>query len=273
VLGRKLELQRRAGELREAREAAAAGSTGENAERLAKQGQQHKVELSLLQQELAHLHVREGGADGQQQLREAVQQLYEELDEQHQIREDERVCSESEVRELRKERDSARDRLQNAQAELRRLKAEAEAAGGPGGPRAGRRGEKHGQQAEVDRLRQVEEAKRAKVLELEREQESLAANIGLISSQLMLADAGAGTSAIGAEALVAKAAELERQIARVRESCQQHRQEVGRVRTATGNAQVVSESLRRSYDELQKISDDRVFRVPQGSTSIPLVNV
>mmetsp|Transcript_24569 Transcript_24569/g.70092 ORF Transcript_24569/g.70092 Transcript_24569/m.70092 type:complete len:646 (+) Transcript_24569:69-2006(+) len=302
---RKAELQRQMQELREAADALTRISSGnfESAalhtgclarntalQELVAQSRQYKTELSQLQQELAQQHEIERSAESQQQLRQEVRQLYEEVDEHHQIREDERVRSESEVRELRKERDAARDRVDDALGELRRLRAKAEAlrdigamppgsalslAGYAPPPSAADLGEQRRKNAdlavELERLQQSEAEKNARIAELEREQEMLVERIGVISSQAVLSDARDGGAGSYAEALEARAREIEAQLGAVRSACEERQAELERQRGRVEETQAQCEALRRSYDELQKVSDERVMRVPQGAAAAPLV--
>jgi len=118
----------------------------------------------------------------------------------------------------------------------------------------------------------VEEGHKCKIAELEREQEALVDKIGFISSKAMLA-ASSEPSAEGYTAsLETRAAELAERIAAIEETCRQRREELERLREATREQQARSQALRQSYDELQKLSDERVFRVPEGATTPPVVS-
>lgn len=262
-------------------------SDNTEAKRLANQSQQYKAELISLQEELALVHEREWGTERQQRLRQQVQQLYEDLDEMHQVREDERVRNESEVRELRKERDACRDRLDDAAAELRRLRAKAEALRDLGttvpgssmslgglslppssGDLAKLREENAGQARELDRLQREEEGRKAIVLELERDQERLVEKIGFISSQAMLLEGGDEEAGGYLKILEAKAADLAKQVDAVESSCAEQRAELAGLRTSTSEALACNEQLQRTYDQLQKSCDERVLHKPLGATAL-----
>jgi len=262
-------------------------SDNPEAKSLVEQSEQYKVELASLQKELALAHERECGSERQQQLRQQVQQLYDQLDELHQIREDERVRSESEIRELRKERDACRDRLDDATAELRRLRAKAETlrdlGTSPGSAvslnglnlppsvsdLARLQAQVADQAQDLSRLQGVEEARKATVAALEREQEMLVEKIGVISSQAMLVEGSTdGASGSYSKVLEAKAMDLERQIATAEASCTERRLELDRLRSLTAEALTQTDQLRQSYDELQKSADERVLRIPHGFASM-----
>jgi len=301
AIARRDELQRQLDEQRQAQEVLVSASGGSptstvailldnpEAKCLVDQSKQYKAELASLQQELALEHEREWGSERQQQLRQQVQQLYDQLDELHQIREDERVRSESEIRELRKERDACRDRLDDATAELRRLRAKAEAfrdlgvgavpgstisLGGVSLPPSAAdlarlQALAAGQEQELERLRGKEEARKVTVAELEREQETLVDKIGFISSQAMLVDGGTdGASGGYSKVLEAKAVDLERQLSSMEASCAEQRLELDRLRRAAAESLAQTDQLQQSYDELQKSADERVLRIPHGAASV-----
>merc|ERR1719215_314330 len=154
------------------------GSTADvDVEELLARTRENEAVLEQLRQELAQLHDREQGSEQQQELRKTVTQLYEELDELQRVREDERVRSESEVRELKVNRDRIKDLFDDGTAELQRLKSQSDAL------RAVRakaedfepslnelnqlKSENTERAEELKRLRECEEARKQTIAELE----------------------------------------------------------------------------------------------------------
>jgi len=96
--------------------------------RLSEESHRYKAELAKLQQELQSLYAcersSESGSQVQSEIREQLHQMYEDLDEFAALRADEKVRSESELRELRAERDSFAEQLADARTELRRAQVQ-----------------------------------------------------------------------------------------------------------------------------------------------------
>eukprot|EP00440_Ansanella_granifera_P047466 gb/GFBE01051413.1/.p1 GENE.gb/GFBE01051413.1/~~gb/GFBE01051413.1/.p1 ORF type:complete len:472 (+),score=115.11 gb/GFBE01051413.1/:1-1416(+) len=90
---------------------------------LQKLSMQYQDELEKLRQDLTVIADR-GNVRGwrhHQEITSSVQQLKDELEELRKVREDERVRSESEISELKRERNAAKDRVEDMLAELRQL--------------------------------------------------------------------------------------------------------------------------------------------------------
>lgn len=175
--------------------AAQPGYASEAVQRLLAQSQHQKQELAVLQREGAAQQeraLRELGSQRQQSLRGDIQHFYDELDELERVRRDEHVRGESELRELRAERDRARDHLADAVGVLQHLDAQAEALRGM---QVADEGVDEGAaievlQAEHDwlanelaQLREREEARKQTIFDLEQEQEALVEKTGLMTSQ------------------------------------------------------------------------------------------
>merc|ERR1719445_834420 len=84
-------------------------------------------ELEKLQNDLALQHERDLGSLRKREMNDALNQLRDQVEEQQRAWEDERVRGESEVRELRSERDLVQDRLNDVTAELQCLQERAAA--------------------------------------------------------------------------------------------------------------------------------------------------
>jgi len=259
--------------------------TDPTAQRLNEQGHQYKAELVRLQQELQGLHANERGDDqGHASLKAEVQQLFEDLDEYRSVREDEKVRSESELRELRAERDSAVERDGDARMELRRLQAqlsELRDLGGANGnsPNTGNApgsaaavaSHQASQQEELGRLQSCEADKRQSILTLEQEQDQLVEQMSRISSQAVLlapSDLEGVTSPTGyAATLESKAADLEMHVIKVEAWCEECRQEIADTTLQVQAVQAQSGSLRQVHAQQQKNHDERVQKFPSPTRS------
>lgn len=242
-------------------------------QRLLAQAEQHKVELDGLQQELVTQNDNTRGSERKRELHDAVEQLREELEELERVREDERVRSESEVRELKSQRDSVKDRLDDVATELQRLHSQAEAlrtlqaqAEGKRMPSsselAALRASNEKLASELEHIHTTEEARKQTIAELEREQDALVEKITLMTAQSVPQTDDTNPEQY-VRALEMKAAELFELVMQGEQSCKHQRAEVERLRSSGLEAQNVSEDLRRSYDALQQSSDDRMMRNPE----------
>jgi chromosome segregation ATPase len=250
-------------------------------EQLQAQTQENEVILEQLRQELAQLHDREQGSEQQQELRISVAQLYEELDELQRVREDERVRSESEVRELKADRDRIKDRLDDGTAELQRLRSQSDAlravrvqAEGDFGPSITElnqlKAENSQRAEELKRLRECEEARKQTIAELEREQEALVEKMTLKAAQSVSLGEGNQPDQY-AKTLETKSSELSQMLERTQRSCEEKQKEVAQLKQSALDAQVQTESLRSSYDALQQSADGQVSRtVPGTSPQLPV---
>lgn len=260
---------------REAMEKGANGKvlvTSLDVEQLRAQSRKNEVELENLRQELRTQYEREQGSEQQQSLRRTVGELYEELDEIQRVREDERVRSESEVRELRSERDTVRDRVSDAQAELQRLLTQTDAlralraeTGGDGAVSTEEldslRAENEQRANELERLKGCEDAFHRTIRDLEAEQEALVEKISLKAAQAVPFAEGSGPEQY-AKALEMKALELSGQLQQVETSCREREAEVAHLRQSAWEAQATAEELRRQCDELRQQADERSTQSP-----------
>jgi len=251
-----------------------------DARRLQAESEDQKAEIAALRREAAALSQQdcEGdagdghGAAREQELRGKVKQLSDELEELQRAREDERVRSESEVREMRSDRDSIKDRLDDAAAELQRFGAEAEAlqdlqaqvrlreeeASGAA-PAPANDDDSEEQERELEHLRGCAEERRCTIRELEREQEALVQK----TASLATPQAAAPDAALEVQDAKEKAAELQQQFVRARCSCEVQRAELARLLESTEAAKARAQALRQSYDAFQQSSDERVLRSPE----------
>jgi len=237
--------------------------------------------LEQLRQELAQLHDREQGSEQQQELRKTVSQLYEELDELQRVREDERVRSESEVRELKSNRDRIKDCLDDGTAELQRLRSQSDAlravrvqAEGDFGPSITElnhlKAENSQRAEELKRLRECEEARKQTIAELEREQEALVEKMTLKAAQSVPLGEGNQPDQY-AKALETKSSELSQMLELTQRSCEEKQKEVAQLKQSALDAQAQTESLRSSYDALQQSANGQVSRpVPGTSAAVPV---
>jgi len=242
---------------------------------------ENEVILEQLRQELGQLHDREQGSEQQQELRKTVSQLYEELDELQRVREDERVRSESEVRELKANRDTVKDRLDDGSAELQRLRSQSDAlravrvqAEGDFGPSITElnqlKAENNQRAEELKRLRECEEARKQTIAELEREQEALVEKMTLKAAQSVPLGEGNQPDQY-AKALETKSSELSQMLERTQRSCEEKQKEVAQLKQSALDAQAQTESLRSGYDALQQSADGQVSRsVPGTYPALPI---
>lgn len=252
--------------------------------RLQAESEDQKAELAALRREAAALsqqdseggepgHAGDGhGAAREQELRGKVKQLSDELEELQRAREDERVRSESEVREMRSDRDSIKDRLDDAAAELQRLGAEAEALQDlqaqarlreeeafAAAPAPANDDDIEEQERELERLRGCAEDRRCTIREIEREQEALVEKTASVATP----QAAAPDTAMELQDAKEKAVELQQQFVRARCSCEVQRAELARLMESTEAAKARAQALRQSYDAFQQSSDERVLRSPE----------
>eukprot|EP00928_Gymnodinium_smaydae_P085691 TRINITY_DN6924_c7_g1_i1.p1 TRINITY_DN6924_c7_g1~~TRINITY_DN6924_c7_g1_i1.p1 ORF type:complete len:628 (-),score=141.94 TRINITY_DN6924_c7_g1_i1:41-1924(-) len=265
-------ITRRDALLQQWREVSAAGrsvpeSSHPEVRRLTEQVERNREVLSSLQSELAKLNEREESLMRQQQLRGGIQQLRDELEELARAREDERVRAESEARELRAERDGARDRLADATAELQRLRAKAEAM------RALNQEEDESEEkdgadsletlrqehelllGELSQLREREASRQQTIRELEEEQEAL------VLKATGLATQGAEMAVPGSQSfnLEAKVAELRAALADSQRRTVEHQEATDQLRAQIGAATLHLEELRHNYEAAQQALDEHIM--------------
>lgn len=246
-------------------------------QRLTEQGHKYKAELARLQQELAGLHERERGEGvgvSEPMLREQVQHVYDEMELYNIEREDEKVRSESELRELRCDRDNLTERVGDTRLELKRLCAQVVALreySGDGTPSPQMSSvEDEAQIRELEALERREVEQRHLVADLEREQDQLVEQMSKISLQAASGQARpAMAGAASLEQYEAKAEDLGRQLATLQFKNQARRDEITRANIEVQVVQGQTESLRRLYDEQRRTQDARVLLLPEGSASIP----
>lgn len=268
------------------------------------QGLQHEACLDALRQALFQEEEEEKAAKraaktgDEEATREEVsaelRRLYEELDDLRSTRENERVCSESELRELKAERDGCSDRLDDEKAEVRRLRAQiqelrdiregrsdispsAAAIAARADREAAQRRELEVQEeaalreAEAAQLELLEaetvreEAMKGKVAELEREQEEVVNDMFRFSTQMALAEglSGGGGQVDLAQALEVELADLEGQLAGTQAAHQALEGELDTCRKQVEATKVRSSELRKEYVEFQRNSDERTRTTPR----------
>jgi len=211
-----------------------------------------RIELSQMQEGQASEH--------RQQLERRIAQLYEELDELQRVREDQRVRSESEVRELKANRDKIKDRLDDATAEVQRLRSQSEAlsvarARAEGNARPSMddlnqlRYENDLRAEELQRLRECEETRKQAIMKLEREQDGLVQQMTLKAAQSVELVEGNHSSEYAKE-LEKKSTELSQLLARAQWSIEDKQRQVANAKQSAFDAQATTETLRSSYQSL-----------------------
>jgi len=270
---RREELMSRWNVIAEAREKAAS-QEGEpsigDLERLQAAKMENEATIERLRIELGQM--QEGQASEQrQQLERRIKQLYEELDELQHIREDQRVRSESEVRELKANRDKIKDRLDDATAEVQRLRSQSEAlsvarARAEGNARPSMddlnqlRHENNLRAQELQRLRECEESRKQAIMKLEREQDGLVQQMTLKAAQSVPFEGN--YSSEYAKGLEQKSAELSQLLARAQVSMEEKRRQVANAKQNALDAQAANETLRSSFQSLQRSSEQEILRSP-----------
>lgn len=155
-----------------------------------------------LEQDKPERGILQAGTDIHQELRNIVQRLYEELDELKVQREDERVRSESEVRELKAQRDKHSDTLDEAIADLQLVKVRIETMFSLRGEvdivrreLNSLKLENESRASELTRLLKVEDDRKQVISKLEREQEAMVESMTVMTSQAIPKTEGyAGTA-------------------------------------------------------------------------------
>jgi len=204
-------------------------------------------------------------SEQRQQLERRIAQLDEELEELQRVREDQRVRSESEVRELKGNRDKIKDRLDDVTAEVQRLRSQSEAiksmrAKAEGNARPSvddlnqLRFENNQRSQELQRLRECEESRKQAIMTLEREQEELVQQMTLKAAQSVSLVEGNHSSEYAKE-LEKKSTELSQLLARAQMSMEEKQKEVANVKQSALDAQAATETLRSSYQSLTRSSE------------------
>lgn len=241
-------------------------SSNPDIQRLARESEQYKIELRELQHELSAQQERDAGSKRQDHLQRNRQQLLFELEELDKVGEDERVRSESEVRELKNERDLVKEHLDKATAELQHLRVKAEALRGLRAQNLGLEPPDNGVERleqetdqlarDLEDLRSTEDARKSTIEELEREQEELVAKTSMITGKAVPCEAGdPGEYARGLEE---KVRELQGALQQGAASCTELQREVSHLRAASEEAKRRSAALQESYEALQRSSDERM---------------
>jgi len=118
---------------------------------------------------------------------------------------------------------------------------------------------------ELEELRSTEDARKTTIEELEREQEELVSKTSMITGKAVLVEGSdAGDYARGLEE---KVRELQEALRHGVASCNELKGEVTRLRDAAGEARRRSGALQQNYEELQRVSDERVLRSPGPSAA------
>lgn len=265
------------------REAAAGPPTNPEANKLFDALEELKGRRNALEQEIASRHEREQGTAQRQELESATMQLKEELDQLDLMREDDRVRGESEIRELRVERDAANDRVHDAQNELQRLSAQVEAMKNMQAPsRSGSaslldagneeseanymRLQYESLEQELDALTQTEEEQKQQIRDLERVQEELVTKTGMATSQVLQVEDETQSPRAYEEALEIKADDLAARLSDVANRVQDQSLQVESVVRQTEATRVQSEALLAQYEATQRSLDSSLYQ-NMGSSS------
>ena len=233
-----------------------------------KQRASYQAELETLRQGLAGVS-QSSNYQGWQQHEEMTQQVHfltEELEQVSRGHQDDLVCNESEIVELRRERAKAKDRLADLISELRQLEARAEMlrtetlqAAVPKHESTWHRESCRQIEAELHQLRHMEEVRQQRIRALEQDQEKLV-------EQTTLATTGAVVSAGGEDAqqgAKAKAEELEQTLGQLWATIEKKKDDAAHMRQQTQHVRKRIETLQQTYSELQRSLDERVLRDPQ----------
>jgi len=244
---------------------------------LRKKSKEQKMELERLQQEMKDQQEREQGSTQQQELRGQLGQLYEELEQMNQMREDERVRSDSEVRELKSDKDAAKDALDDASAQLQHLLAQVDAVKSLRAQAAQQQGNTTPEvsQEDLDKLRfanaerrqhldllkEREQSYKHTISELERGQEALVSQTERLTSQAPEPQNGVDPKTYEWD-LENRAMELQQMLENSRRACEEEQAEVTRLWESAREAQIHAQALNQSYKQLQQASSDRSPKLP-----------
>lgn len=242
--------------------------------------EEYQSQLEMLRHELASKQEKDQKTGSQSELRNGLQLLYEELDAMSQAREDERVRRESEVRELKSERDVVKDQVADGASDLQQVQAKAEAfqtlsesrtqdGQGDGSciPKTvmDLRAENGDLGQSLAELRQGEAAREQTIRDLEQAQEMLVEKTTFVT-----ATSADGLSAVAGEddyvrRLEDRVFELQGVVANSQRNAEELRGRVEQLRQAASESATRAQEMAQEYERLQEQADERAWTHPTAS--------
>mmetsp|Transcript_40165 Transcript_40165/g.92916 ORF Transcript_40165/g.92916 Transcript_40165/m.92916 type:complete len:553 (+) Transcript_40165:32-1690(+) len=232
-------------------------------EALQRQSVKQQADMARLQSELEEISQGDNyqGWQLHEEMSKEVRKLAEELEEISRAHQDDQVCIESEVIELKREISKSKDRLGDVLSELKQLEARAEMlrveAPGSVSEHESRWLRECCRRAETElrELRQMEEVRQHLIGTLEQDQEKLIERISLATAKAI-----PGQDAREAEG---KVLALEQRCHELQESIKLRQTETLQMRQQAQQIMGQIEILQQTYSQLQCASDERVLRDPQ----------
>eukprot|EP00927_Polykrikos_kofoidii_P021941 TRINITY_DN20632_c0_g1_i1.p1 TRINITY_DN20632_c0_g1~~TRINITY_DN20632_c0_g1_i1.p1 ORF type:complete len:702 (+),score=120.61 TRINITY_DN20632_c0_g1_i1:156-2261(+) len=260
-------------EWRDVRESVQGPVASAEVQRALAQSREAEAELGSLQQELALRKEKEKGSTRSHEMQESLAQLNEELDEFERMRGDERVRSESEIRELKSERDSLKDRLDDLLSEHVRLNAKAEALRGfqaeieaTSARTADKLSTLTAENAKLTddlaEVQMIEEQKNETILWLERSQDDLIQMTSMESLRVVPPAECSSTAEDVEQSLAMHATELRKNLDMLQRSCETQRETVENLRLQTEATEARSRALRETYAAYHQRSHEMVLKDP-----------
>lgn len=241
--------------------------------------EEYQSQLELLRHELASKQEKDQKSGSQSELRNGLQLLYEELDAMSQAREDERVRRESEVRELKSERDVVKDQVADAASDLQQVQAKAEAfrtlseSHAQDGQEDGSclpktvmdlRAENGDLEQRLAELTHGEAAREQTIRDLEQQQEMLVEKTTLYSATSESLSAVAGEDDY-VRRLEDRVFELQGVVANSKRNAEEQRGRVEQLRRAALESAARAQEMAQEYERLQEQADERAWTHPTAS--------
>ena len=269
--GRREELRRMCRECEELNSALAAPNGSKGLEMLTveapeisalqRQLETQQRELHRLGKELTTIS-QSRNYQGWQEHEEMTQEVHCLSDEVEHMRrgcQDDQVCSESEILELKRERSKAKNRLDDLLSELKQLEARAEMLRVET-PQVSEQESTHHREscrqaeAKLKELRHMEETKQRQIHALEQDQEKLVEQTTLATAKMVGEDVPEAKC---------KLAELELTTSQLMAAIEEKQTAAAQKRQQTQQVLKRIETLQQTFAELQRTSDERVLRDPQ----------
>ena len=233
---------------------------------LQRQHRGQQAELERLRNELAMIS-QSSNYQGWQQHEEMTQQVHfltEELEQMRQGHQDDCVCSESEIVELKRQRSNTKDRLDDLVSDMKKLEARAEMlrTQSPQAIVSEQETSWHREccrtaEAELHELRRTEEVRQRQIHAMEQEQEKLVEQTTLATAKVV------STGEDAQQEAKAKVAELEQALRHLLTSIKEKQDAAIQMRQHTQQVRKRIETLQHTFSELQRTLDERVLRDPQ----------
>ena len=226
------------------------------------EGQQ--TELQRLHRELDMISASENYKGWQQhkELSFLIQALSEELEQLQQTCRDDEVCFESEILELKRERNKAKNRLEDLVSDLKRLEARAEMLRTETPQVAAEESTLQREsckkaEAKLRELEHIEELRQQQIRALERDQEKLVEQTTLATAKAVSGGEDAQREA------ASRILEFEQTLARLTATIAEKQDAAAKMRLQTDQVLKKIATLQQDFSELQRTSDERVLRDPQ----------